>query len=84
MNSTLGVIKNETLVFVKFGKFCKSGVFWNPQDLLLMMGTEIFKIDASWAEKLTKTRVSFLMTPTVASLTREQTVLCSLEVNEER
>ena len=30
-----------------------------------MKGTEIFKIDASWAEKLTKTRVSFLMTPTV-------------------
>ena len=30
-----------------------------------MMGTEIFKFDASWAEKLTKTRVSFLMTPTV-------------------
>ena len=30
-----------------------------------MMGTEIFKIDASCAEKLTKTRVSFLMTPTV-------------------
>ena len=30
-----------------------------------MMGTEIFKIDASWAEKLTITRVSFLMTPTV-------------------
>ena len=30
-----------------------------------MMGTEIFKIDASWAQKLTKTRVSFLMTPTV-------------------
>ena len=29
------------------------------------MGTEIFKIDASWAQKLTKTRVSFLMTPTV-------------------
>ena len=29
------------------------------------MGTEIFKFDASWAEKLTKTRVSFLMTPTV-------------------
>ena len=29
------------------------------------MGTEIFKIDASWAEKLTKTRVSILMTPTV-------------------
>ena len=33
-----------------------------------MMGTEIFKIDASWAEKLTKTRVSFLMTPTVGLL----------------
>ena len=30
-----------------------------------MMGTEIFKIDAPWAEKLTKTRVQFLMTPTV-------------------
>ena len=32
-----------------------------------MMGTEIFKIDASWAEKLTKTRVSFLTAPTVVS-----------------
>ena len=32
------------------------------------MGTEIFKIDASWAEKLTKTRVSFLAAPTVYSL----------------
>ena len=30
-----------------------------------MMGTEIFKIDAPWAEKLTKTRVSFLTAPTV-------------------
>ena len=30
------------------------GVFWNPWDLLLKMATEIFKIDASWAEKLTK------------------------------
>ena len=30
-----------------------------------MMGTEILKIDASWAEKLTETRVQFLMTPTV-------------------
>ena len=30
-----------------------------------MMGTEIFKIDAPWAEKLTKTRVQFLLTPTV-------------------
>ena len=30
-----------------------------------MMGTEIFEIDASWAEKWTKTRVSFLSAPTV-------------------
>ena len=29
------------------------------------MGTDIFKIDTSWAEKLRKTRVPFLMTPTV-------------------
>ena len=49
----------------------KLGVYWNwnSQDLLLMMGTEIFKIDASWAEKLTKTREQFLMTPTVLTLT---------------
>ena len=43
-------------------------MFWNPQDLLLMMATQIFlmfKIDASWAEKLTKTRVSFLTAQTV-------------------
>ena len=44
------------------------GVFWNPQDLLLMMGAEIFKIEASWAEKLMKTRVQFLLTPTVSLL----------------
>ena len=30
-----------------------------------MMGPEITKIDASWAEKFTKTRVSFLAAPTV-------------------
>ena len=30
-----------------------------------MMATEIFKIDASWAEKLIKTRVPFLTAPTV-------------------
>ena len=30
-----------------------------------MMGTDIFKIDASWAEKLMKTRVSLLTAPTV-------------------
>ena len=36
-----------------------------PQNLLLMMGTEMFKIYASWEEKLTKTRVSFLMNPSV-------------------
>ena len=29
------------------------------------MATEIFKIDASWAEKLKKTRVPSLMNPTV-------------------
>ena len=29
------------------------------------MGTENFKIDASWAEELTKTRVQFLLAPTV-------------------
>ena len=34
-----------------------------------MMGTEIFKIDASWAEKLTKTRVPFLSAPTVKDVT---------------
>ena len=31
-----------------------------------MMGTEIYKIDASWAEKLTKKRVSILTAPTVS------------------
>ena len=31
------------------------GMFWNPQELLLMMGKEIFQIDASWDEKFTKT-----------------------------
>ena len=30
-----------------------------------MMGTEISNIDASWAEKLTKTRLPFLSAPTV-------------------
>ena len=33
-----------------------------------MMGTEIFNFDASLAEKLTKTRVSFLAAPTVVTL----------------
>ena len=33
-----------------------------------MMGTEIFKIDAPWAEKLRKMRVSFLMNPSVSAL----------------
>ena len=41
------------------------GVFWNPHDLLLLMGTEIFQTDASWAEKLMKTRISKIMAPTV-------------------
>ena len=35
-----------------------------------MMGTEIFKIDASWAEKLTKTRLQFLLTPTVVLMSK--------------
>ena len=42
------------------------------------MGTDIFKVDASWADKLTKTRVQFLLTPTVAnppSLTEAATTL---------
>ena len=56
----------------KLFKLYRLGVFWNPQDLLLMMGTEIFKIDASWAEKLTKTRVQFLLTPTVGDFFSEQ------------
>ena len=44
------------------------GVFWNPQDLLLLMDTEIFRIDASGgAEKLTKTRVSKIIAPSVLS-----------------
>ena len=30
-----------------------------------MMATEIFNIDASWAEKLIKKRVSFLTAPTI-------------------
>ena len=44
-----------------------SGVFGNSQDFLLKMDTEIFQIDAPWAEKLTKMRVQFLLTPTVFS-----------------
>ena len=40
-------------------------MFWNPQDLLLMMATELIEIDAAWAEKWTKTRVPFLSAPTV-------------------
>ena len=47
------------------------GVFWNHQDLLLMVGTEIFKIDAPWVQKLMKTRVSFLMTPTVVAFAQK-------------
>ena len=30
-----------------------------------MMGTEIFQIEASWPEKLMKTRVQFLSAPSV-------------------
>ena len=50
-----------------------------------MMATEIIKIDASWAEKWTKTGVPFLSAPTVqleqfflkASLTEEE---CSIRI----
>ena len=50
------------------------GVFWNPQDLLLLMDTDIFKI-----EKLTKTRVSKILSPTVcsASATIQSNLLCA-------
>ena len=37
-----------------------------------MMGTDVFNIDASWSEKLTKMSVSFLMTPTVAAALGEE------------
>ena len=43
------------------------------------MGTEIFKIDAPWAEKLTKTIVSFLLTPTVNTRTIWHTRLTNTE-----
>ena len=33
-----------------------------------MMDTEIFNINASWAEKFTKTRVPFLSAPTVTNI----------------
>ena len=32
---------------LRIPKLCKLGMFWNPQELHLMMGTEILKIDAS-------------------------------------
>ena len=38
-----------------------------------MMATEIIEIDAPWAEKWTKTRVSFLSAPTV-----DNGVLCRI------
>ena len=48
-------------------------MFWNPQEILLKMVTEIFEIDASWAEKLTKRRVPFLSAPTVCAQSFYQT-----------
>ena len=44
-------------------KLCKLGVFWNPQELLLMMGTEILKINASRAELFTKNKCANLNDP---------------------
>ena len=47
-----------------------------------MMGAEILKIDASWAEKLTKTRVPFLMTLTVDMIrARAGNVTAQLSIN---
>ena len=34
------------------------GLFWNPQDLLFMMGTEILKIDASLGREIYEKQVS--------------------------
>ena len=45
-----------------------------------MMGTEIFNIDASWAEKLTKTRVSFSAAPTCQAMSRH---LCAANVEHQ-
>ena len=42
--------------------------------------TEIFKIDASWAEKLTKTRVSFLMNPSQTTKKRKGTLKVGLQL----
>ena len=35
-----------------------------------MMGTEIFKIDAPWAEKMMKMRVQLLLTPSVGGISK--------------
>ena len=56
---------NDLVLGPKASKLHILGMFWNLQDLLFLMGTEIFKIDASWAEKLNKTRVSKILSPTV-------------------
>ena len=45
-----------------------------------MMGTEIFKIDASWAEILMKTRVQFLFAPTVDNMKENQDKLENINV----
>ena len=45
-----------------------------------MMGTEIFNFDASLAEKLTKTRVSFLTAPTVLRTCLDGTIGGSFEM----
>ena len=53
---SLGCINLENLCahlpedLLSIPKLCKLGVFWNPQELFLMMGTEILKIDASQTE----------------------------------
>ena len=65
--TTVGVIRNETLASVNFS--AQDASIWKISVLQpenqTRRSTEIFQIDASWAEKLTETRVSFLVTPTV-------------------
>ena len=40
----------STITWLQIHQIEQVGVFWNCQDLLLKMGTEIFQINASWAE----------------------------------
>ena len=55
----------SVITWLKIIQTLQVGGVLNPQEILLKMVIEIFKIDASRAEKLMKTRVQFLLTPTV-------------------